>query len=98
MGAERVGLRETVMTMSRLDRTVNKKMDRKTMKSIFCKCGFYVSPRRTNAVTLWGGLRTALQQGTASWGLTYLQRNKKSYSLITKDLCSDFYNKIVQSL
>ena len=79
MGAESVGLREIVMTMSRLASTVKMKMNRKTMKSIFCMCGFCVSPRRTNSVTLLGGLRTSIQQVTASWGLTYLQRNKESY-------------------
>ena len=51
MGAESVGLREMVMTMSSLASTVNRKMG-KTIKSIFCKCGFCVSPRRTNLVTL----------------------------------------------
>ena len=61
MGAESVGLRETVVTMSRLASTVKRKMNRKTMKRLFCTSGFCVSPRRTNSVTLWGGLRTSIQ-------------------------------------
>ena len=60
MGVESVGLRETVMTMKRLARTVNRKMNRKTMKSTFCKCGFCVSPRRTNSVTLLGSLKKSI--------------------------------------
>ena len=55
-----MGLREMVMTISKLASTVNKKMNRKTMKSIFCKCGFRVSPRRTNSVTLLGSVRTSI--------------------------------------
>ena len=54
MGAPSVGLREMVMTMNRLASKVNRKMDKKTMKSIFRKCGFCVSPKRTNSVTLLG--------------------------------------------
>ena len=77
MGAESVGLRAMVMTMSRLASTVKRKMNRKTMKSIFCTCGFCVSPRRTNSVTLLEGLKTSIQQVTASWGPTYLQRKKE---------------------
>jgi len=79
MGTESVGLREMVMTMSRWDRTVDlkKKMNRKTMKSIFCKCGFCVSPRRTNSVTFLERLRPSIHQVIASWGLTYLQSNKE---------------------
>ena len=60
MGAESVGLREMVMTMSKLARTVNRKMNKNTMKSIFCKSGFCVSPKRTNSVTLFGGIRTSI--------------------------------------
>ena len=53
MGAESVGLREMVTIMSRLASMVNrKKMNKKTMKSIFYKCGFCVNPKRTNSVTL----------------------------------------------
>ena len=78
MGAESVGLREMVMTMSRLANTVNRKMSKKTMKSIFCKCGFYVSPKRTNSVTLLGGVRTFIQQVTPSYVLNYLQISKKT--------------------
>ena len=61
MGAESVGLRVMVMTTSRLASTVKRKMNRKAMKSIFCTCGFCVSPRRTNSVTLLGSLRTSIQ-------------------------------------
>ena len=60
MGAESVGLREMVMTMSKLPCTVNRRMNRKIMKSIFCTCGFCVSPRRTNSVTLLGSVRTSI--------------------------------------
>jgi hypothetical protein len=56
MGADNTGLREMVMTMSRLASTVNRKMSKKTKKSIFCKCGFCVSPKRINSVTLLGGM------------------------------------------
>ena len=57
MGVESVGLREMVMTMSRLASTVNRKTSKRTTKSIFCKCGFCVSPKRTNSVTLLGGIQ-----------------------------------------
>ena len=60
-GAESAGLREVVMTMSRLASTVNKKMNRKTMTSIFCRCWFCVSPKRTNSVMLLGGMSRSLQ-------------------------------------
>ena len=57
MEAESMGLREMVMTMSRLASTVNRKTSKRTTKSIFCKCGFCVSPKRTNSVTLLGGIQ-----------------------------------------
>ena len=60
MGAERVGLREMVMTMKRLAKTMNRKMNSKAMKGILCKCGFCVSPRRTNSVTLLGRLKKSI--------------------------------------
>ena len=57
MGDESVGLREMVITMYRLAIKVKRKMIKKIMKSIFCKCGFCVSPKRTNSVALLGGVR-----------------------------------------
>ena len=60
MEAESVGLREMVMTVSRLATMVNKKMSRKIIKSIFCKCGFRVSPERTNSVTLLGDMKRSI--------------------------------------
>ena len=60
MEAESMGLREMVMMMKRLAKTVNRKMNRKATKSIFCKCGFCVSPRRTNSVTLLGSLKKSI--------------------------------------
>ena len=78
MGAESVGLREMVMTMSRLANTVNRKMNKKTTKNIFCRCGFCVSPKRTNSATLLGGLRKPIQQVISSWAcITY-----KEYRMI----------------
>ena len=76
MGAESVGLREMVMTMNRLASTVNTKMNKKTTKSIFCKGGFYVSPKRTNSVTLLGAMRF-IYELPPSWGLNCLQRYKE---------------------
>ena len=60
MEAESVGLREMVMTVSRLATMVNRKMSRKIIKSIFCKCGFCVSPERTNSVTLLGDMKRSI--------------------------------------
>ena len=68
MRAESVGLREMVVIINRLASMVNWKMNKKTMKSILYKCGFCVSPKRTNSVTLLGGLRTSIQQVIPSWG------------------------------
>ena len=85
-----MGLKEMVMTMSRLATTVDRKTNKKTMKSIFFKCGFCVSPKRTNSVTLLGGLRTSIQQVTPSWGLNYLRRNDVGYLSIMKDVWSEF--------
>ena len=57
MRAESVGLREMVVIINRLASMVNWKMNKKTMKSILYKCGFCVSPKRTNSVTLLGGIQ-----------------------------------------
>ena len=64
MGAKSVGLREMVMTMNRLASKVNRKMNKKTMESIFRKCGFCVNPKRMNSVTLLGGMRRSIQLRT----------------------------------
>ena len=55
-GSKSVGLREMVMTMSVLASKVNRKINKKTMKSIFCKCGFCVNPKRINLVTFLGDI------------------------------------------
>ena len=60
MRAESVGLREMVVIINRLASMVNWKMNKKTMKSILCKCGFCVSPKRTNSATLLGGIETSI--------------------------------------
>ena len=73
MEAESVGLREMVMIMTRLASTVNRKMNKKTTKSIFFKCGFCVSPKRTNSVTLLEAMRF-IYELPPSWGLNGLQR------------------------
>ena len=62
MGAESVGLREMMITMKRFASKVNRKMNKKTMKSIFFKCGFCVSPKRTNSVTFLGDMVRDIQQ------------------------------------
>lgn len=56
IGVERVGLKEMVRIMSRLVNTVNRKINKKIMNSIFCKRGFCVRFRRINLVILLGGL------------------------------------------
>ena len=76
MGAERVRLKEMVMTMSRLANTVNRKTNKQTMNSIFCRCGFCVRPKRTNSVTLLGGLWSSIQEITPSQDLHSLQKHK----------------------
>ena len=60
MGVDSVGLREMVVMMKRLVKTVNRKMNRKTTKGTFCRCGSRVSPRRTKAVTLLGSLNKCI--------------------------------------
>ena len=60
-GGESVGLREMVMTINRLASTVNRNMNNKTMKRIFCNYGFCVSPKRKISVTLLGGLGRSFQ-------------------------------------
>ena len=59
-GSGQLGLREMVVTMKRLAKTVNRKMNRKTTRNTFCRCGSRVSPRRTKAVTLLGSLRKCI--------------------------------------
>ena len=60
MGTESVGLREMVMTMSRLVSTVNRNMGKRTTKSIFCSCRFCVNPKRRNLVMLLGDVRSSI--------------------------------------
>ena len=57
---ESVELSEMVMAMSRLDITVNRKMNKKTMKSILCRRVFCVSLKRTNSVIFLGGTETSI--------------------------------------